>query len=190
ITVSQYQKGQAPKNVDIQPIYSIKGDITPFRLKKTIDQGLEQFASEIEELLPDHYLDSYRLPVRVDAVRTMHQPENRQSLKHARRRFVYEELLLFQLKMQLLRKWARENSVGNIQNYDVEKVNSFVKQLPFSLTDAQERSLHEILQDMKSPFRMNRLLQGDVGSGKTAVAAICLFASITSKKQGALMVPT
>ena len=190
ITVSQYQKGEAPKNVDIKPIYSIKGDITPYRLKKTIDQGLEQYATEIEELLPNHYLESYRLPARVNAVQTMHQPENRQSLKHARRRFVYEELLLFQLKMQLLRKMARENSEGNIQNYDVEKVHSFVKQLPFSLTAAQERSLNEILKDMESPYRMNRLLQGDVGSGKTAVAAICLFASITSKKQGALMVPT
>ena len=130
------------------------------------------------------------MPVRANAVQTIHQPENKQSLKHARRRFVYEELLLFQLKMQLLRKLARENSAGNIQDYDVEKVKTFIKQLPFSLTAAQERSLNEILADMESPYRMNRLLQGDVGSGKTAVAAICLFASITSKKQGALMVPT
>jgi len=190
ITVSQYQKGQAPKNVDIQPIYSLKGDVTPHRLKVIIERGLEQFASEIEELLPKHFLQSYQLPSRKDAVQTMHQPENRQALKHARRRFIYEELLLFQLKMQLLRKLVRENSEGNIQDYDADKVKTFINQLPFSLTNAQNRSLREILQDMKSPYRMNRLLQGDVGSGKTAVAAICLLASITANKQGALMVPT
>src|SRR5699024_1670853 len=135
-------------------------------------------------------LETYRLPTRKAAIQTMHQPENRQALKHARRRFIYEEFLLFQLKMQLLRKLVREESEGNIQHYDSGELDAYIKQLPFSLTGAKDRSLRESLQDMKSPYRMNRLLQGDVGSGKTAVAAICLLATITAKKQGALMVPT
>lgn len=190
ITVAQYQKGVAPKNVDIQPIYSLKGDVSPYRLKTVIEHCLEKYSDEIEELLPTSYLEVYRLPSRKNAIQTMHQPENRQDLKHARRRFVYEEFLLFQLKLQLLRKIIREEAEGNIQQYDSMKIESFTNKLPFTLTDAQNRSLREILQDMKSPYRMNRLLQGDVGSGKTAVAAICLFASITAGKQGALMVPT
>src|SRR5690625_6485813 len=69
-------------------------------------------------------------------------------------------------------------------------MNTYINQFPFSLTKAQAKALNQILADMKSPYRMNRLLQGDVGSGKTAVAAICLYASITANRQGALMVPT
>lgn len=190
ITVSHYQKGSMNKDTDIQPIYSIRGDMTHYQLKKVIGKGLEQFGGNVEERLPTHYLDSYRLPTRREALLTMHQPESRKALKHARRRFIYEELLEFQLKMQLLRKITREATEGNIQQYDPIKIESFIKRLPFSLTNAQDKSLQEILKDMKSPYRMNRLLQGDVGSGKTAVAAICLYASITSGKQGALMVPT
>src|SRR5690625_5480194 len=92
--------------------------------------------------------------------------------------------------MQLLRKYKRESTTGNKQHYDPTKVQSFINGFSFALTGAQDQSLQEILSDMKSPFRMNRLLQGDVGSGKTAVAAICLYASITAGKQGSLMVPT
>ncbi len=111
-------------------------------------------------------------------------------LKHARRRFIYEEFLLFQLKMQLLRKWNRESTEGNAQYYDLERIKEFIDSFPFELTEAQQKALNQILTDMKSPYRMSRLLQGDVGSGKTAVAEVCLYASITAGKQGALMVPT
>src|SRR5690625_5921125 len=88
--------------------------------------------------------------------------------------------------MQLLRKYRHESTRGNKQYYDPTKVASFINGFSFSLTNAQDQSLYEILSDMKSSYRMNRLLQGDVGSGKTAVAAICLYASITAGKQGTL----
>src|SRR5699024_9314474 len=107
-----------------------------------------------------------------------------------KRRIIYEEFLLFQLKMQLLRKMKREATTGNQINYDTNKIQTFIGHLPYNLTNAQEKSLNQILTDMKSRYRMNRLLQGDVGSGKTAVAAICLYAAITAGKQGAFMVPT
>ena len=103
---------------------------------------------------------------------------------------VYEEFLLFQLKMQALRKIQREQSMGIGQTFDENKVNDFIQTLPFPLTNAQQRVVEEILSDMKSPFRMNRLLQGDVGSGKTVVATIGLFATVSAGFQGALMVPT
>ncbi|MBC5635924.1 ATP-dependent DNA helicase RecG [Ornithinibacillus sp. BX22] len=190
ITVSNYQKGSMEKSSDIQPIYSVRGDVTSFRLKKAIQQAIQDFGDKVEEILPPDMITAYKIPTRNHAIKTMHFPESRTALKHARRRFTYEEFLLFQLKIQLLRKRRREASMGNAQHYDEVKVANFIKGFPFSLTNAQTKSLNQILSDMKSPYRMNRLLQGDVGSGKTAVAAIGLYATITATKQGALMVPT
>lgn len=190
ITVSNYQKGSMEKSTNIQPIYSVKGEVTNFRLKKAIQQAIKDFGDEIEEILPRDMIREYKIPTRKDAVKTMHFPESRVSLKHAKRRFTYEEFLLFQLKIQILRKRRREQSAGNAQQYDQSKIQQFISKFPFVLTNAQQKSLDQILIDMKSPHRMNRLLQGDVGSGKTAVAAIGLYASITANKQGALMVPT
>ncbi|MFC3040293.1 ATP-dependent DNA helicase RecG [Virgibacillus xinjiangensis] len=190
LTVSNYKKGAAETQQDIQPIYSVKGDLTNYKLKKAVENGFKDFSHLIQEILPQRYLQAYKLPERKTALYTMHFPASRTALKHARRRFIYEEFLLFQLKMQMLRKIQREATRGNAQHYLEEKVTSFMNHLPFTLTGAQKKSLEQILKDMRSPYRMNRLLQGDVGSGKTAVAAICLFAAITASKQGALMVPT
>ncbi|GAA0612561.1 ATP-dependent DNA helicase RecG [Virgibacillus siamensis] len=190
ITVSNYKKGAANEQAEIQPMYSLKGDVTNYKLKKAVKSGITDYVHEVSEILPAQYLDTYKLPDRKHALVTMHFPKNRIDLKHARRRFIYEEFLLFQLKMQLLRKLKREATEGNAQHYDAGSLRDFIGSFPFSLTNAQQKSLNQILADMKSPYRMNRLLQGDVGSGKTAVAAICLYASVTSGKQGALMVPT
>ncbi|GGH69326.1 ATP-dependent DNA helicase RecG [Compostibacillus humi] len=190
ITVSNYKIGTMEKETEINPIYSLRGNLTNMKIKKLIRTALDQYGSMIEEFLPEQYLLEYKIPSRLKALETMHFPPSRAALKHARRRFTYEELLLFQLKMQLIRKRNREQTAGNAHRYDVEKVKQFIQSFPFSLTSAQSRSLHEILRDLRSPYRMNRLLQGDVGSGKTAVAAISLYAAVTAGKQGALMVPT
>ncbi len=190
ITVSNYRKGALEETGEIQPIYSLKGDMTHYKLKKVITQALRDYENEIEEILPMQYLQAYKLPSRSDAIKMLHFPKSREQLKHSRRRFIFEEFLLFQLKMQLLRKKHREATKGNAQAIKIDKVKQFIKMFPFDLTNAQEKSLKEILFDMESPLRMNRLLQGDVGSGKTAVAAISLYASLTAGKQGALMVPT
>ncbi|WP_204499819.1 ATP-dependent DNA helicase RecG [Aquibacillus albus] len=190
ITVSNYKKGRAKSQDAIQPIYSLKGNVTNKQFVKLVKTAIQLYGNYVEEILPDTYLMNYKLPNREDALRQMHFPTNFQILKHAKRRFIYEEFLLFQLKMQWMKKRKKEATIGNSQNYDEQKLSTFIKKLPFTLTGAQQRSLDEILVDMKSPNRMNRLLQGDVGSGKTAVAAISLYASITCGKQGALMVPT
>lgn len=190
ITVNYAKKGEPNEQATLQPLYSTKGNVTSNRLKKAIKSAIDQYANEIEEILPQHYLETYKLPARSQAYVTMHHPKNRIELKHSRRRFIYEEFLLFQLKIQLLKKERREETIGNAQHYDREQVDQFIKQFPFTFTNAQQNALQDILEDLKSPFRMNRLLQGDVGSGKTAVAAVCLYASVTAHKQGALMVPT
>lgn len=190
ITANEFQAGSSTKQNDFEPVYSLRGRLTTKGIRKFISLAFQQFGSFIEETLPDSLLKKYRLQSRRDCLKAMHFPQNQEELKQARRRLVYEEFLLFQLKMQSLRKFEREHSQGIRQNYDLERLQDFINSLPFPLTNAQKRVINEMLTDMKSPFRMNRLLQGDVGSGKTVVAAIGLYAAVTAGFQGALMVPT
>ncbi len=103
---------------------------------------------------------------------------------------MFEELLVFQLRIQALRKARRDDEKGVSIQYDLEKLRAFIQTLPYELTGAQKRVVNEICKDLKSWHRMNRLLQGDVGSGKTVVAAIGLYAAVTAGFQGALMAPT
>ena len=190
ITANEIKIGSSTNTKDFEPIYAIKGNITVKAIRRYIYLALSQFGEHIEETLPNSLRKKYKLINKKDAIRAMHYPNDEQELKQARRRLVYEEFLLFQLKMQMLRKIERENSNGISQEFSLEKVHKFIDSFPFPLTNAQSRVVNEILTDLESPFRMNRLLQGDVGSGKTAVAAIALFASVTAGFQGALMVPT
>jgi ATP-dependent DNA helicase RecG len=190
ITASEMQLGPNSKAADFEPVYSLRGKITTKGMRKFIQIALNQFGSNIEETLPGHFLKKYRLLPRYEAIKIMHFPASPDEVKQARRRFVYEEFLQFQLKMQALRKFEREHSPGIKQNCDLARVKQFISELPFPLTNAQKRVVNEIFADIKSPVRMNRLLQGDVGSGKTVVAAIGLYASVTAGYQGALMVPT
>ncbi|MEH7122903.1 ATP-dependent DNA helicase RecG [Bacillus sp. JJ1773] len=190
ITASELHVGSVIKSKDFEPVYAVKGKVTVKGLRRFISLAFSQFGTDIEETLPEIYLVKYKLMNRRTALNMMHFPADQNDLKQARRRFVYEEFFYFQLKMQALRKIDREKSNGISQLYQLENLKSFIQSLPFSITNAQKRVVNEILSDMKSSFRMNRLLQGDVGSGKTAVAAIALYASRTAGFQGALMVPT
>ena len=190
ITGSECHIGENRQEKEYEPVYSIKGSMTVKGLRRYIGNAFKQFGPAIEENLPQGLISQYRLMPRPNALWTMHFPASEDDMKQARRRFVYEEFLLFQLKMQAMRKVQREESKGIEQDYNLEKVTAFIESLPFPLTDAQKRVVNEILADMKSPYRMNRLLQGDVGSGKTVVAAIALYTSISAGYQGALMVPT
>lgn len=190
ITVNELHAGPYASEKEFEPVYGVKGKVTVKGLRRFINLAFSQYGEYISELLPERYLFSYKLLDRKTAMQIMHFPSGGNDLKQARRRFVYEEFFYFQLKMQALRKMERENSNGVAQSYDLDQLNHYIDSMPFSLTNAQKRVVNEILTDMKSPFRMNRLLQGDVGSGKTAVASIALFASKTAGFQGALMVPT
>lgn len=190
ITANEMQVGQNRKTNDFEPVYSLKGKVTTKGMRKFMSLAFQQFGQYIEEPLPASFLSKYRLLNRPAAMKIMHFPSNPEELKQARRRFVYEEFLMFQLKMQALRKFEREHSPGIVQKYNLPKLMEFINSLPFPLTNAQKRVVNEILAELKSPYRMNRLLQGDVGSGKTVVAAIGLYAAVTAGYQGALMVPT
>lgn len=190
LTVSECKFGEIIHQDGYDPVYSVGGKITVKSLKKLIYSTIEQYGQAISEILPSHFLQKYKLIDRKQAIFKLHYPKDFEDGKQARRRMVYEEFLLFQLKMQALRKFQRENSHSAIIQFSMAKVDVFKSSLPFPLTKAQERVVAEILGDIESPYRMNRLLQGDVGSGKTVVAAICLYATVIAHFQGALMVPT
>jgi ATP-dependent DNA helicase RecG len=190
ITVQELKIGTMIAKKEIEPVYSTRGELTVKGMRRFISLALQQYSDSIVDPLPLSIRQKYRLLSKKEALRAIHLPLSHEQLKQARRRLVYEEFLLFQLKMQALRKFQREHSAGISHSFSTEKLQAFIDSLPFPLTNAQKRVVHEILEDMKSPYRMNRLLQGDVGSGKTVVAAIVLYAAYLSGYQGALMVPT
>ncbi|WP_345807437.1 ATP-dependent DNA helicase RecG [Bacillus pumilus] len=190
IMVQEFKKGTHEQDGSIEPVYSVKENVTVKMMRRFVKQALTLYVDKAKDPLPKQLVSTYKLMSYQEALKTIHLPETRDSLKQARRRFVYEEFLIFQLKMQAIRKKEREKTSGIQHPFSKDAVFEFVHSLPFPLTKAQSRVLDEIMSDMASPYRMNRLLQGDVGSGKTAVAAIALYAAHLSGYQGALMVPT
>ncbi|WP_088105056.1 ATP-dependent DNA helicase RecG [Halalkalibacter urbisdiaboli] len=190
ITGTECRQGKEERDQTIEPIYSVSGSITSKSLKKFIYQALSQFGEQIPEPLPLHLRERYKLLGKKEAIYRLHFPPNQEAVKQARRRIVYEEFLFFQLKMQAFRKSNREQSVGQSLHISKENITEFIEGLPFPLTSAQKRVVDEISSDLASTYRMNRLLQGDVGSGKTIVAATCMYAVAKAGYQSALMVPT
>lgn len=176
--------------VDFEPVYSLKGLIPQKRFRKYMRQVLDDFGAVLPDAIPQHLQDAYKLVSIRDGLEGIHFPQNAEHAKQARRRFAYEELLNFQLRIQALRKLRKDTEHGTVIQFDLQKLRAFIASLPYELTGAQKRVVNEICKDLKAPHRMNRLLQGDVGSGKTVVAAICLYAAVTAGFQGALMAPT
>lgn len=176
--------------VDFEPVYSLKGLIPQKRFRKYMRQVLDEFGAEIPDAVPQRFQADYKLVSMREGLEGIHFPLDAGHAKQARRRFAYEELLNFQLRIQALRKIRKDSERGTVIQFDLQKLRAFITSLPYELTDAQKRVVNEICKDLKEPHRMNRLLQGDVGSGKTVVAAICLYAAVTAGFQGALMAPT
>ncbi len=174
----------------LQPVYHVGGSITQAWLRKTIQQALEQYGPLMEEPLPYELVERHRLMGRKEAVALLHHPGDAGKGQEARRRIVYEELFLFQLKLQAYRALNRSRGDGIAFRIESEWIRSFADRLPFELTDSQKKVINEILVDMRRSSAMNRLLQGDVGSGKTVVAAAALYGAVRAGHQGALMVPT
>lgn len=190
INVSNFSDGNKDGQADFEPVYSLKGVVHQKTFRRFMRSALDQVAGQYEEALPRYIREEYKLPDIQQALEMVHFPQSPADVKHARRRFVYEELLLFQLKMQGMKKVRKETEKGVAIPYDLEKVKALIASLPYELTVAQKRVVNELFTELKSEVRMNRLLQGDVGSGKTVVAAIALYGAVTAGFQGALMAPT
>ena len=190
LTAEHHFLGEKGPDEPIEPVYLLRQIIPSKRFKKLIKQAFEQMEDQLDEFLPDTYRTKYKLISLAYALKQMHFPESFKHLKQAKRRLVYDELLLFQLKLQAIKKFNRERTTGYKKQPDFNQVQQFIETLPFTLTEAQQKSLKQIEADLISPYRMHRLLQGDVGSGKTIVAAIGIYLTHTAGSQSALMVPT
>jgi len=175
----------------IVPIYGLTENLNIKTLRKAIFNAIEEFKPELIEILPNYLIEKYNFLPKSEAVSQMHFPDSEENIEKARKRLVYEELFLFQLKCALIRKNTEINS--NALKLKVKEdgiVHKFIKDLPFELTNAQKKAIKEIFIDINSQKPMQRLLQGDVGSGKTVVACVMLLAAIENGFQGALMAPT
>lgn len=175
---------------DYQPVYHVVKNLSQSKLVKAIQLAFELYGDLIVETLPQDIVAKFHLLDRYTAIWQMHFPKADVATEEARRRIVFEEFFYFQLKMLSLKLSEQKNNRGEEIHYDNAKLKKFIQALPFELTGAQKRVTNEICRDLLAPFHMQRLLQGDVGSGKTAVAALAMYAVMTTGRQTALMVPT
>lgn len=175
----------------IVPIYPLVENLNIKALRKAIYNALEEYNSSIENLVPFSLIEKHNMFDRRKAINVIHFPDDSSQLEKARFTLVYEELFLLQLKMLSLRELTSKSyKTVSLNIKEDGLVQKFIKSLPFDLTDAQKKAINEILNDINSDKPMQRLLQGDVGSGKTVVACIMLLAAIENGFQTAIMAPT
>lgn len=194
IMTGEFMEDSDSKNLNIArivPIYTVCEGLSIKTLRRAIFNAIELYKNDIVNIIPDEIRTRLGLLDKKVAIEQIHYPESMNSLEHARFSLIFEELFLVQLKLIRL----RESTAKNISSYALKVhkdgiVQQFIKNLPFELTSGQKQAVNEILNDMDSDTPMQRLLQGDVGSGKTVVATIMLLAAIENGYQGALMAPT
>ena len=176
---------------EILPIYSSNKNITQNNLRKLVEKFIVNFLNYFEENIPDKLIKEYKIMERKSAIKNIHYPVSMKEIEEAKRRFAIEELLILELGI-LKNRFIIENS--NSKNYEVEgkkeKVRDFLSQLTFNLTNAQKKVIKEIYDEISNGKIVNRLIQGDVGSGKTVVAMVMLIYMAENAYQGALMAPT
>ncbi|MDD3346712.1 ATP-dependent DNA helicase RecG [Oscillibacter sp.] len=180
-------EGRRESTGRIVPIYPLTAGVSQLILSRSIRQGLSACAEILPDALPDEVRLSHHLCRINFAYENIHFPESAEALALARRRLAFEELFLFTIGLQRLRQSREIVHVPPCREVDM---GAFYDALPFSLTKAQRRCVDEALCDMRSGVPMNRLCQGDVGSGKTMVAAACVYFSVKNHRQAALMAPT
>src|SRR5574344_679270 len=175
----------------IVPIYPLCENLNIKTLRKAIFNAIKIFKPKIKTIIPDFIIEKYGIMQKSDAIEQIHFPTNMEKLEQARFSLVFEELFLIQLKLARLREDNRKNNPAiPLKVKENGLVRTFIKNLPFELTSAQKNAVNDILKDLNSKEPMQRLLQGDVGSGKTVVATIMLLAAIENGYQAAIMAPT
>ena len=172
------------------PIYPLTEGLYQRTVRRAVKQALDAAARHIREYMPQDTLRLYNLPGLRDAIRQLHYPDSPEQVEWARRRIAFDELLMLQLLVARRRiEWQSSGGAVQLRSED-GRIDAFLDSLPYSLTNAQARSLNEILTDLGREIPMSRLLQGDVGSGKTVVATAALLLAVLNGYQGALMAPT
>ena len=171
----------------IMPVYSLTAGISNKLLNRCVAQALDACLADLPELLPQTLRQAYGLCGAAQAYAAVHRPESFEALETARKRLVFEEFFIFSAGLQLIRSKRQVCSILPFPDLDLQP---FYGALPFTLTDAQQRAIGEIAADLSGCVPMNRLLQGDVGSGKTMVAAATAYLTVKNGRQAALMAPT
>ncbi|KRK65656.1 ATP-dependent DNA helicase RecG [Companilactobacillus tucceti DSM 20183] len=180
--------GHAEDSID--SVYSVNKNIHQKTLINLIKIAFEKYSDQINTVIPDNLIEKYHLMNDHDMVEGMHFPKSDEQNEEARRSAKFREFFLFECGIQNMKYRDKEQNVGLLEKYDEKYIKQFIDSLPFELTSAQAKVTNEILEDMNSNHHMNRLLQGDVGSGKTIVAVIAMLASVTAGYQAAIMAPT
>ncbi len=188
VIASEIKLSFLPPTEKIEPVYHMTYKINVNSLKKYINLALD-LDYEIDDYIPYYLSEKYRFMSKKEAIKIVHRPSSVTSLKQARLRLKYEELFVFMMRMNYLRM-DKKNKIGLKREVDYDKVLKFIDKLSFSLTLDQMKAVKNIYDDLISPKRMNRLLQGDVGSGKTIVSFIAMYINYLSGYQSALMAPT
>ena len=185
-----YDEESTNKNTGkIIPIYPSTYELSQNVLRGIIENGLKEVGNELKETLPQYLMEEYGIADLNTAIHQIHFPNNFKEYEKARKRLVFEELLIMQLALLNLKdKYTKD--VDGIQFSENARMSEIIDALPFKLTNAQKRVLEEIDLDMENKKMMNRLLQGDVGSGKTAVSMCAAYKAVKSGYQVAVMVPT
>lgn len=173
----------------IDPVYHLNQGIKRSNFKKLVDEILDNTV-EIKSNVPDYLIEKYNFINKKEAVTNVHKPKDINSLKKADLHLIYEELFTFMLKVSYLKEKNASDGKFNIKSFDEDKVNNFISSLPFNLTDGQMQAVDDIKGDFLSKKKMNRLILGDVGSGKTIVSFIALYMNMLAGYQGVLMAPT
>lgn len=190
ILASEIRMGLLPKGEKIEAVYHGTVGLNSKAISGFINTALMEYGNELEDYIPKYLLEKYNFLNKKTALNIIHNPSTKEKLKEASIRLKYEELFVYMAKINYLKLKNKNIKDGVEKDFDKEKLDKVIKSLPYELTADQKLVLNEILEDLTSKRRMNRLLQGDVGSGKTIISIIAMVANYLSGYQSALMVPT
>ena len=190
ITASEIKMETLSNKVKVLPVYHATSGLTNKSISTYINMALLSYGKEINDYIPEEYIKKYNFLNKKTSLNIIHNPSTEEKLKEVTIRLKYEELFAFMFKINYLRLENKKNNKGLSRKIDRKELDKFIKNISFELTDDQKNVIEEIIKDLESPSRMNRLLQGDVGTGKTIVSFIAMIANNLSGYQSALMAPT
>ena len=190
VTASDIKFGLLTNQEKIEPVYHSTTGLTNKNLSTYINQALMQYGGEVPDYIPTYICDKYHFSNKKTALNILHNPPSIEKLKEAQIRLKYEELFAFMFKINYLREQNHQEKAGLARDIQKDDVQKFIDTLPYSLTGDELKTVWEVVDDLNASKRMNRIIQGDVGSGKTIVSIIAMYANYLSGYQSALMAPT
>ena len=190
ITASDIKMDILTNKVKIVPVYHCTSGLTNKNMSTYVNMALLEYGKDIMDFIPEEFISKYNFLNKKTSLNIIHNPSTSEKLKEVTIRLKYEELFQFMFKINYLKQENKKKNTGLVRTIDRDKLNKFIEKIPFKLTGDQEKAIEEIVNDLEGTGRMNRLLQGDVGSGKTVVAFIGMVANYLSGYQSALMAPT